>query len=62
MGNLRVFVIDNSIAFQNALVQELNHRLPSGSVIDNAANPEEEQKKLTDFNTQNHKHTLNTHR
>ena len=49
MGNLRVFVIDNSITFQNALVQELNHRLPSGSVVDNAANPEEAQKKLTEF-------------
>ena len=49
MGNLRVFVIDNSITFQNALVQELNHRLPSGSVVDNATNPEEAQKKLTEF-------------
>ncbi|WP_297963525.1 chemotaxis protein CheB [uncultured Anaerovibrio sp.] len=49
MGTLRVFVIDNSIAFQNALVQELNHRLPSGSVIDNATSPVEAQKKLTAF-------------
>lgn len=49
MGTLRVFVIDNSIAFQNALVQELNHRLPSGSVIDNATSPVEAHKKLTAF-------------
>ena len=49
MGNLRVFVIDNSIAFQNALVQELNHRLPEGSAVDSATQPAEAQKKLSSF-------------
>ena len=49
MGNLRVFVIDNSIAFHNALVQELNHRLPEGSAVDSATQPAKAQKKLSSF-------------
>lgn len=49
MASLRVFVIDNSITFQNALVQELNHRLPAGSAVDHAHQPAEALKKMADF-------------
>ena len=49
MANPRVFVIDNSIAFLDALVKELNKRLPNGSAIDSATQPAEAQKKLASF-------------
>lgn len=49
MGNPRVFVIDNSIAFQNTLVQELTNRLTADSAVDSASQPVEAQKKLEVF-------------
>ena len=33
MQDLRVFVIDNSIIFQNSLVQELTKKFPRGSLV-----------------------------
>ncbi|MBE6092695.1 MAG: chemotaxis response regulator protein-glutamate methylesterase [Selenomonas ruminantium] len=50
MQDLRVFVIDNSIMFQNTLVQELNKRLPSGSLVEHAGLPAEAMEKLSAFN------------
>ncbi|MCR5756574.1 MAG: hypothetical protein K6F95_01530 [Selenomonas sp.] len=46
---IQVFVIDNSITFQNALVQELNHRLPAGSSVGHASQPAEALKLLQSF-------------
>jgi len=46
---VQVFVIDNSIAFQNALVQELSHRLPAGSKVGHAAQPAEALTALVSF-------------
>ncbi|SHK26036.1 two-component system, chemotaxis family, response regulator CheB [Selenomonas ruminantium] len=49
MRNLRVFAIDNSITFQNTLVQELNTRLPAGSLVEHAAQPVEALNKMAVF-------------
>lgn len=49
MQDLRVFVIDNSIIFQNTLVQELTKRLPAGSLVEHAAQPTEALNKLDAF-------------
>ena len=49
MRDLRVFVIDNSIIFQNTLVQELTKRLPAGSLVEHAALPSEALEKLSVF-------------
>jgi two-component system chemotaxis response regulator CheB len=49
MQDLRVFVIDNSIIFQNSLVQELTKKLPSGSLVEHAAQPAEALDKLSIF-------------
>lgn len=49
MQDLRVFVIDNSIMFQNTLVQELNQRLPAGSLVEHAGLPAEAMEKLSAF-------------
>ncbi|BAL83929.1 putative chemotaxis response regulator protein-glutamate methylesterase [Selenomonas ruminantium subsp. lactilytica TAM6421] len=49
MRDLRVFAIDNSITFQNTLVQELSRRLPSGSLVEHAAKPAEAMDKLPIF-------------
>ena len=50
MQDLRVFVIDNSIIFQNSLVQELTKKLPSGSLVEHAAQPADALDKLSMFN------------
>ena len=49
MQDLRVFVIDNSITFQNTMVQELNKRLPAGSSIEHAGLPTEALEKISVF-------------
>ena len=49
MRNLRILVIDNSITFKDALVQELNRRLPPGSLVEHASQPVEAQGKLSLF-------------
>jgi two-component system chemotaxis response regulator CheB len=49
MQDLRVFVIDNSITFQNTMVQELNKRLPAGSSIEHAGLPAEALEKISVF-------------
>ena len=49
MQDLRVFVIDNSITFQNTMVQELNKRLPAGSLIEHAGLPAEALEKISVF-------------
>jgi two-component system chemotaxis response regulator CheB len=49
MHNLRVFVIDNSIMFQNTLLQELTKRLPAGSLVERAGQPAEALSKLAVF-------------
>ncbi|SDP16678.1 chemotaxis protein CheB [Selenomonas ruminantium] len=49
MRNLRVFAIDNSIMFQNTLVQELTKRLPSGSLVEHAGQPAEALDKMAVF-------------
>ena len=49
MRNLRVFAIDNSIMFQNTLVQELTKRLPSGSLVEYAGQPAEAMDKMAVF-------------
>ena len=49
MRDLRVFIIDNSIIFQNTLVQELGKRLPAGSLVEHAAHPNEALDKLAAF-------------
>jgi two-component system chemotaxis response regulator CheB len=49
MQDLRVFVIDNSIIFQNSLVQELSKRLPAGSLVEHAAQPSEAMNKMPAF-------------
>lgn len=49
MRDLRVFAIDNSITFQNTLVQELSQRLPSGSLVEHAAQPDEALTKMAIF-------------
>lgn len=46
---MQVFIIDNSITFQSALVTELEHRLPAGSVVDHASHPADALKKLASF-------------
>lgn len=49
MRNLRVFAIDNSINFQNTLVQELTKRLPAGSLVEHAGQPAEALDKMAVF-------------
>lgn len=46
---VRVFVIDNSITFKEALVQELTHRLPAGSTVDHAFHPADALKLIQSF-------------
>ncbi|MBQ1614768.1 MAG: hypothetical protein II089_09025, partial [Selenomonas sp.] len=49
MRNLRILVIDNSITFKDSLVQELNRRLPPGSLVEHASQPVDAQGKLPLF-------------
>ena len=49
MRNLRILVIDNSITFKETLVQELNRRLPPGSLVEHASQPVDAQGKLPLF-------------
>lgn len=49
MRDLRLFIIDNSIIFQKALIQELIKRLPDGSKVEHAAMPKDALEKLSTF-------------
>ena len=49
MRNLRILVIDNSITFQDVLVQELKRRLPAGNLVEYSAHPIDAQAKLALF-------------
>ena len=49
MSSLRLFAIDNSITYQNVLLQELTHRLPNGSQVEHAVLPKAALEKLTTF-------------
>ena len=49
MAIARVFVIDNSITYKEALVQELTHRLPAGSTVDHAFHPADALKLMQSF-------------